>query len=360
MAFIHCAMAGSATHFLRRLASVARITEWWRYKFAPILATCFATALLSHFSIWTLSGRLLLLLLALTVAATYVSLLNDWTDRADDAAAGKSNRMADVPAGRFAALLGTCLAAGAGFMAYFWREGGAVCLLYLGTWVVYTLYSLPPFRLKGRGLAGVLADAAGAHFFPQVLAMSLVSCWAGRALPVLWVAAVSIWALSSGIRNIIWHQLSDAANDAQAGIRTFVTGFGIAGARRVAEWLAFPLELLALLIMLFMGAHLAPVLAFGLYGGLVLVRLLLWKMTLVVAQPGPEPHILLNEYYEFFYPLALLLAAWHQCPADGFSLAWFIGLFGYSMWPTVRILFKAFWQVVSLLGVEARTYFTQR
>jgi 4-hydroxybenzoate polyprenyltransferase len=353
-------MADSTPHFLRRVAAVARITEWWRYKFAPILATCFATALLCQSSIWALSGRLLLLLLALTVAATYVSLLNDWTDRADDAAAGKANRMANKSGGQAAALLGTCLAAGAGFMAYFWHEGRAVCLLYLGTWVVYSLYSLPPFRLKGRGLAGVLADAAGAHFFPQVLAVSLVGCWAGRALPGLWVAAVGIWALSSGLRNIIWHQLSDAANDAQAGVRTFVTRVGVAPARRVAEWVAFPLELLALLLMLLMGAHLAPVVALGLYGGLVLVRLLLWNMTLVIAEPGPEPHILLNEYYEFFYPLALLFADWQQRPADGFSLAWFIGLFGYSMWPTVRILFKAAWQVASLLGVGARAYFTQR
>lgn len=353
-------MAGSATHFLHRLAAVARITEWWRYKFAPILATCFATALLGRFSIWVLSGRLLLLLLALTVAATFVSILNDWTDRADDAAAGKSNRMAKVSGWQFAILLGACLAAGAGFLAYFWHEGRAVCLLYLGTWVVYSLYSLPPFRLKGRGLAGVLADAAGAHFFPQVLAMSLVGCWVGRALPVLWVVAVSVWAMSSGVRNIVWHQLGDAANDTQAGVRTFVTGFGVTGARRVAEWVAFPLELLALLTMLLMGPHRAPLLAFGLYGGLVLVRLLLWKMTLVVAQPGPETHIMLNEYYEFFYPLALLFAAWHQCPADGFGLAGFIGLFGYSMWPTVRILGKAFWQMASLLGVTARACLTQR
>lgn len=331
-------MASSATQFLQRLAAVARVTEWWGYKFAPILATCFATALLGPHSIWEISGRLLLLLLALTMAATYVSLLNDWTDRADDKAAGKANRLAQASAGRFATLLGVCLAAGAGFMVYFWYVGQAVCLLYLGTWVVYTLYSLPPFRLKGRGLAGVLADAAGAHLFPQLLATALVICWTRQPWPLLWLATVGVWALTSGLRNIIWHQLSDAANDAQVGLRTFVTRHGAGRARWVAEWLLFPLEILTLLTLLLLGGHLAPAMALGLYGGLVLVRGLGWKQTLVIAQPGPNQHILLNEYYEVFYPLALLLTACSYRPVDGLALAGFVVLFGYSMVPTLRAL----------------------
>ena len=276
----------------------------------------------------------MLLLLALTVAATYVSLLNDWTDRADDQATGKANRLAQASASRFATLLGVCLAAGAGFTVYFWYVGQAVCLLYLGTWVVYTLYSLPPFRLKGRGLAGVLADAAGAHLFPQLLATALVICWTRQPWSPLWLVAVGIWALTSGLRNIIWHQLSDAANDAQVGLSTFVTRNGAGHARQVVEWLLFPLEVLALLSLLLLGAHRAPALALALYGGLLLVRGLGWKLTLVIAQPGPEQHILLNEYYEVFYPLALLLTAWHHCSADGLALAGFVVLFGYSMRPT--------------------------
>lgn len=352
-------MGTSATHFLRRLGAVARVTEWWGYKFAPILATCFATALLINHSIWALTGRLLLLLLALTVAATYVSLLNDWTDRADDHAAGKTNRLAQVSAGRFAALLGSCVVAGAAFMAYFWSVGHQVCLLYLGTWVAYSLYSLPPIRLKGRGLAGVLADAAGAHLFPQLLATALVSAWSQQTLPPLWTGAVTTLALASGIRNIIWHQLSDAANDAQAGVRTFVTGRGTAPARRLAEWLAFPLELLALLTLLVISGRTLPVVFLGLYSGLVLVRGLHWNMTIVVANPGPQPHIILNEFYEVFYPLALLVAAWQQNPTDGFALVWFLGLFAYSIWPTIHTIGNAFGQLAGFLSTGVREYLKQ-
>ena len=81
---------------------------------------------------------------------------------------------------------------------------------------------------------------------------------------------------------------------------------------------------------------------------------------LLVVRPGPGPRILLNEYYEFSYPLAPLPTARHQCPADGSSLAWFIGLFGYPVWPAMRILLKAFWQVASLPGIEDHAYFTRR
>lgn len=349
-------MAASATHFLSRLAAVARVTEWWGYKFAPIMATCFATALLLNAPLSPLAGRLLLLLLALTVAATYVSLLNDWTDRADDLAAGKTNRLAQTSGGRFAALLGTCLVLGIGFGGYFWHAAPVAAGLYLGTWVAYTLYSVPPFRFKGRGLVGVLADAVGAHLCPQLLGVVLVSRWSNTPVPALWLAVVGVWSLTSGLRNIIWHQLGDAANDAQAGIRTFVTGFGAARARRTAEWVVFPVELLALLLLLWLGGRAAPVIALGLYGGLLLVRALHWGMTLVIAQPGPQPHIVLNEYYEAFYPVALLLSAWQLRAADGWLLLGFAGLFGYSLRPTLQTLGNALGQLAGVCQVEIRAY----
>ncbi|MFD2784721.1 UbiA family prenyltransferase [Hymenobacter rubripertinctus] len=334
----------SLLRFVRRLAAVARFTEWWGYKFAPIMAICFATALLSDRPIWPLSGQLLLLLLALTVAATYVSLLNDWTDRVVDKEAGKENRLAQTAASRFALLLGSCLAVGAGFLYHFWQLNPAAAFLYLGTWVVYSLYSLPPVRLKGRGVAGVLADAAGAHFFPQLLGVMVVGATMQQPLPLLWIVGVGVWALACGLRNIIWHQLSDGANDHQAGIRTFVTVYGAASVRRMTEWGIFPLEIAALCLLLYIEGLLLPVAALLLYAGLVLIRGLRWKMTLVIAQPGPNPHVLLNEFYEFFYPLALLLVAWWRHATDGWAGAGFLLLFGAAMWPTVRLLGGAAWR----------------
>jgi 4-hydroxybenzoate polyprenyltransferase len=324
-----------------KLIMVARAGEWWAYKFAPILATAYATATLAGVPLLPLLPQLLGLLLAFTVGASYVSIINDWTDRADDAAAGKANRLARTSGPVVALLLGLCLAAGLGCGWYFWQLRPMAGLLYLGAWVAYSLYSLPPFRLKKRGLAGVLADAAGAHIFPQLLTAVLLNHWAGRPVPGLWLLAVGGWALGCGVRNILWHQLGDAANDAQAGVETFVTRRGRTAARRLAHCLAFPLEIMSFSLLLFLSQQLLPVLLLGLYGGLEWFRHRVWHTRLVIAEPQPNYRLLLNEYYEVFYPLAFILIQTGRYPADGVVLALHLLLFGRHSWRSAQVLGQA-------------------
>jgi 4-hydroxybenzoate polyprenyltransferase len=337
--------APATTYFRRglvlRLAVVARAGEWWAYKFAPVLATAYATATLAEVPLWPLLPRVLGLLLAFTVGASYVSIINDWTDRADDAAAGKTNRLAYTSGRVVALLLGLCISVGLGFGWYFWQLQPLAGLLYLGAWVAYSLYSLPPFRFKKRGLAGVLADAAGAHVLPQLLTAVLLSQWAGRPAPSAWLLAVGGWALGCGVRNILCHQLGDAAHDAQAGVDTFVTRRGPAAARGLAHWLAFPLEILGFALLLVVSRQALPVLLLGLYAGLEWFRHRVWHMPLVIAEPQPNHRLLLNEYYEVFYPLAFLLIQVSRYPADGVVLALHLLLFGRHSWRSVRVLGQA-------------------
>ncbi|MDQ2772561.1 MAG: UbiA family prenyltransferase, partial [Bacteroidota bacterium] len=247
---------------------LARASEWWAYKFAPLLGTAYATVVLARVPLAPLLPQVLLLLLASTVGATFVSLLNDWTDRADDAAAGKTNRLAHKSAGFVTGALGLCVVAGLGFGGYFWRASPLGSLLYGGAWLAYALYSLPPFRLKVRGLAGVLADAAGAHLLPHLFTAVLLSAWAGWPAAGAWLLAVGGWALGAGIRNILWHQLGDEAADRRAGVRTFVVKQGAARAKMVAASVALPLELLGLVSLLWQLAAALPLLALGGYAAL--------------------------------------------------------------------------------------------
>ena len=318
------------------LFQMARASEWWAYKFAPLLATAYATACFLRVPLWPLLPRLLLLLLGLTVGATYVSLLNDWTDRADDAAAGKANRLAQQSGRVIAAALVGCAGAGLAIGAYFWQVSPLAAGLYLGAWVAYSLYSLPPLRLKVRSGWGLLADTAGAHFCPQLLTATLVSRWAGLAPSVLWLAAVGAWALGCGMRNILWHQLGDAANDAQAGVNTFVVRFGAQVGRRLAV-AALLLEGAALLGLLYLLRQPLAYLALVLYGGLTVLRARVWRQPVVIAQPQPGQHILLNEYYEVYYPLALLLSQVLRYPADAGALVLHSLLFGLHTWQRLRL-----------------------
>jgi len=318
------------------LWQMARASEWWAYKFAPILATAYATAAFGRVPLWPLLPRLLGLLLAFTVGATYVSVLNDWTDRADDLAAGKANRLARQPGRVVALLLAGCAAVGLVMGGYFWQFSPWAAGLYLGAWVAYSLYSLPPLRLKVRAGWGLLADAAGAHLFPQLLTATVVSLWAGASPAGPWLAAVGTWALGCGLRNILWHQLGDAANDAQAGVNTFVVRWGAAAGRRLAVG-ALLLEVAGLALLLYLVQQPLAYLALGLYGVLTYLRARVWQQPVVIAQPRAGQHILLNEYYEVYYPLALLLGQVWRYPTDAGVLVLHGLLFGLHSAQRLRL-----------------------
>jgi 4-hydroxybenzoate polyprenyltransferase len=318
------------------LLPLARASEWWAYKFAPILATAYATAAFAHVPLWPLLPHLLLLVLAFTVGATYVSVLNDWTDRADDQAAGKVNRLARQSGRVVAVILAGCAAVGLVIGRYFWQHNPLGAGLYLGSWVAYSLYSLPPLRLKIRGGWGLVADAAGAHLFPQLLTVTVVSQWAGIATSGHWLGAVGAWALGCGLRNILWHQLGDAANDAQAGVGTFVVRWSERAGRRLALG-ALLLEVAGLGLLLYLGQQPLAYLALALYGGLTYLRAHVWQQPIVIAQPRAGQHILLNEFYEVYYPLALLLGQVWRYPSDSWVLVLHGVLFGLHSWQRLRL-----------------------
>lgn len=324
----------SAQRAGRQFAGMARAGEWWGYKLSPLLATAYATACLTGVALWPLLPRLLLLLLALTVGAVYVSVVNDWTDLHDDLAAGKTNRLIGKSGTFVGMVLLTCVGAGLGFGVYFWFISSVGSLLYLGAWLAYSLYSLPPVRLKTRGLAGVLADAAGAHVFPQLLVVSLVSQWAEKAVPAGWWISVGVWALACGIRNIFWHQLSDAAADSRAGVDTFVHRRGERLTQRLGRWIAFPLEVLAFVTLLSLLGRVMPLVFLLLYGGLEACRWRIWRFIPYILEPSQR--IVLNEYYALFFPLSLLLLQTMRYPSDGLVLVLHLLLFGQHGRPVWR------------------------
>src|SRR5690349_9955647 len=159
------------------------------------------------------------LLLAIIPAAIYASLINDVTDLAGDLRAGKRNSLAGRSRSFVATLVAIVIAVGF-FFAWLWRDDAALLWCYLATWLAFSLYSLPPLRLKERGAAGVLCDAAGEHLFPALVAVLLACRGAQRAVNGSWIAAVAVWALAFGLRGIVWHQLTDIANDRAADFRT--------------------------------------------------------------------------------------------------------------------------------------------
>jgi 4-hydroxybenzoate polyprenyltransferase len=316
-----------------------RAGEWWEYKIAPILTLFYATSLLAGASILSAAPSLLLLLAALVPGAVYVSVLNDLTDRDEDGKAGKPNRMAGAPAWLALAIVGPAVAAGLA-VACWWRGDPLLLGCYLGAWISFTLYSLPPFRLKTSGVAGLAADAAGAHLFPTLVAVVLGFRAAGAPVDPLWLSGAGLWAFAHGLRGILWHQLLDSDADEAAGVRTFVQRVPRARAVALGHYVAWPAELAALALLLSKLGLAGPPIALLLYGLLVRQRLKIFRVRAIVVEPWPRYLLLLQEYYILFLPLSLLVEAALRRPADGLVLLAHLVLFPVGVATAARDAWK--------------------
>jgi 1,4-dihydroxy-2-naphthoate octaprenyltransferase len=291
---------------------------WWEYKLSPVLATIYATAALSRIPFPSLWPLVALALPALIVCASYVSVLNDLTDAQDDQASGKPSRWPRGARIYPALLLAGCMAAGGVFLIV-WRKDTLLFCAYLFCWLAFALYSVPPFRLKVRGIWGVLADASGAHLFPTLFAVILLYHWHRTEAPAPWTILVALWSFAAGIRGILWHQLEDAENDRKIGLRTFVCLHGTKAGERMGL-LAFLLEFTAFSLMLWRTQNALAVLFLVLYGLFASVRWRRLGIGLTVVKPGQASRMAMSEYYIVLYPLAYLLTASWQQPSTLFLL----------------------------------------
>jgi UbiA prenyltransferase family/Sulfotransferase family len=302
------------------LLETLRVAGWW-WKLAPIATAIYATAYQLKVSLLSLTPLLLLAFAAVAVQATYVSLINDLSDRSEDLASGKRNGLFGRASTTIAMMLGCCIVPGALF-AFHWRHDPLLAGLYLAGWAAFSAYSLPPLRLKARGIWGVIADASGAHLLPALFGVVLVYHWQAVPIDPAWFTVVAVWSFCYGLRGILWHQLIDRDQDTTAGVRTFVERHSLETLRRVAHVIVFPCEVAALVCMLWLTGSVFAAAFFALY---LLWR---WRRTWQLAPPvivlpsegkatfEVEHRLALFEYYEFFLPLTFLLASSLRYPAD--------------------------------------------
>lgn len=298
-----------------RFASVVRAEQWWEYKLVPTLSCFYATALTLDRPITSIWQATLVLLMALVPGAVYVSVTNDIADRESDAAAGKSNRMVGKSRSLLVGLVALPVLIGVAF-AIQWRDDPWLVAAYLAAWIVFSLYSVPPFRWKGRGLLGILADAAGAHLFPTLVAVLLACREAGRQADPVWLCAAGAWAFGYGLRGILWHQLEDLDNDRAAAVGTFAQRHSPSLAANTACYFAFPLEVGALTVLLWKLDAILPPLLLACYAVLVLVRIAAGFPRPVIVETRNTYSILLHEYYDVLLPASILLASAIKFPAD--------------------------------------------
>lgn len=321
------------------LSRVIRAGEWWEFKLAPIFATIYATAFLLNTSISSLWSLLLLVLFALVPGAAYVSVINDLTDLRDDVASGKNNRLIGKSNRFIAVILACCVLSGISLLVH-WRHDPLLFSLYLGAWTAFSLYSIPPFRFKSRGILGPLADASGAHLFPTLLVVSLVFRWRGLPIDHVWFVSVALWSLCFGLRGILWHQLGDLHHDEQIGLQTFARRHNVSLLLNLGNFVIFPIEISAFAVMLWRAGSGFALGSLCFYALLEALRKRLWRTHLVIVVPRERYRILMLEYYEVFYPLVFLISSSVHYPQDAIIVVAHLLLFPRRAIQTVKDLLQ--------------------
>lgn len=314
-----------------KVFNVIRSQEWWTYKLPPLLAIGYATSTLSSAPLYRISLQLLIILMSLVVGAVYVSVINDITDLEEDLASGKSNRIQHIPP-RFRWLVpAACLLAGLIFEYHFYPDLLS-CLLYLCSWIVFSLYSIKPFRLKNRGILGVFADACGSHFFTSLLMVSSVSYLTKQPVNWIWFVSVGVWSLCYGLRGILWHQFSDRDNDISVNLNTYASKIEPQLFVNRSR-LIFAVELIAFCLMLYKLALPATIIGLALYLLLIFIRYKRYngKIILILAMKEERFQILMADYYQLFFPLSILVYSFLLNNLNGIVLVIHLILFPYPV-----------------------------
>lgn len=272
----------------------------------PLLAIAYATLQVSHYPLVSSLYHLAFSLVAIIIGAVYVSVINDITDIKEDLVAGKTNRMSSLrPVVRMIIVM-MCLSAGiaCGVIIY---PNRLSLFFYLMAWIVFSLYSIPPFRLKKRGVSGLICDASGAHLFPTLFTAAYLCADNFGTLGLGWYGAVGIWSLTYGLRGILWHQFYDRNNDLKSGTSTYASQKSPEDFQ-ASELIIFVVEISAFSVIFYKTLSTLTMLSLVLYILLVLIRKLAfdYRISLIVTPEGLPHQILMNDFYLVFFPLAQL------------------------------------------------------
>lgn len=291
-----------------------RANNWWHDKLPMFLGFSYLL-ILGHDEVLTpYFFPIFLILLTIIVGASFVSLLNDYTDLTIDHVAGKIEKPTPLKRQRKMSqviIIGFLLVVMGGFVYRGFLS--ALFFFYLSV-VAFCLYSLPPFRWKDRGILGVLCDAIGAVLAPQLLFIFALASWYDWPMDAVWLSALAILSLSVGMRGILWHQYDDRDNDIITKTQTFATQVDFSHVKKY-EWLFIAVELLCFSVL---GKDL-PLLMLStwlsIYLGMALFNRIRYgeRLVVVISDKTQSYQLVLLDFFSMVFPLGVLVwATWNN------------------------------------------------
>jgi 4-hydroxybenzoate polyprenyltransferase len=291
--------------------------RWWDAKIPPLFALAYF--LLSQaptpVPILTALGALALFTVGSIGIAGFGHLLNDVFDMELDEASGAENL---ARPGRFTRLFKFMLLLIVAWLPWlFLPLPDAVYVLLVLEFVLFTAYSVPPIRLKVRGIGGTLADALYAHVIPVLVTWLTFAQLSQVEMPLWFGLLLTIWAGAVGLRHILQHQLNDLVQDRSQQVQTFAVQLGWERTLALINRGLLPVEAGSFLLLLGVYSLKSP------WVGLGFVLYIVWelvKMRSLWLQPIQNPLkleasykvnvlgiLLLSRFYESWLPLLLLV-----------------------------------------------------
>ena len=260
----------------------------------------FYAALSQPFPAIHLIIEMAVLLLLLCLYASLGHIVNSYCDREIDLIAGKANTLTSVSE-HYRLILGVLIVITSlvTILLVYIKQPVILLLFYLAI-TIAAFYSLPPVRLKERGIFGLIAAAIAQRTLPVVIVFNAMGGWS-------WTAVVlCVLSTLTGMRYIIVHQIKDENADLLAHVQTVATTRGTAFLRWLLRQFIFPLELITLLLVLLLMAMELPAV------GMAAVIYVFWTALQMLALDWKkekrfsiEFYTIFADFYYIYWPLLL-------------------------------------------------------
>ncbi|MBS1612382.1 MAG: UbiA family prenyltransferase [Bacteroidetes bacterium] len=324
-----------------------RTNTWWNAVVPQVLGwmyMCFLYPEMRHVKEhWFLVLGFFVSLICISV---FGYLFNDLCDVESDAKAGKRNVLGELTLPVRLLLVVIPLAVGIVSWVLIERGIGSIFLFAMQI-LALVLYSMPPFRLKNRGLVGVVVDAFYGHVNPVLITLLAFGFWYTEDNAIVFFCVIAICTSLKGIRNILLHQLDDRSNDKRAGTQTFVVRNGAYPTLLFINNL-LPFEVFfTLALALFMGYYNPPFFVWTLLFFIITYfKFSGWKLRdLPKRQLKFKFLYFLNDYYEGWVPVFFLIILCISQPQLSFLLILHLILFpGFvtKLWGDIKTIRENF------------------
>jgi hypothetical protein len=281
-----------------------RKNEWLHSKIPFLLGIVYLGAWNSNALLFEIWINILVLLFMIVAIASFGYFLNDSFDIQEDALMGKVNFASKFSLKqRFSILLALFVF---GYVPWaFFSKGYFLFTLLAIHLILLLMYSVPPIRLKNRGMTALVFDAGYSFVLPVLVCFYYIN---DSTIDQFTIPLLIAWSATMGIRNIMQHHRNDAQFDSISLTYNISNQKGENKVKFLTYNLLVPLEFIIFIFLL---------ISFGVSYGyflLILGVFLIAEVAIHINDIGfrinkifGSQYSSINSFYEYIFPNYMIL-----------------------------------------------------